>query len=585
MSNKLQREICMMRLTSELTGLHFLPSAGLFVLAFCGGALSGEPPTTPATYPISSTVVATLERTVVPVPVPSYDHTVRPNDVADYQRYGYGVWKEGVGIPFKKRFDLMPTGYAAPTKEKELLRFFSMSDVHITDVQSPAQNLFWGLEPTGFLASYSPIIPYTTQVLDAAVQTANALHKKQPFDFGIFLGDAINNDQYNELRWYLDVIDGKVINPNSDPLSTATTPYMQKFKAAGLDRSIPWYQVLGNHDHFYSGVCALDEKFQKAHVGSQIMSFGPMKDPNAVYESGFYLGVVDGNTPEGKVIGAGKEADFAAAPKVNPNPERRGLTKAEWIAEFAKTESLPAGHGVAQTGDNPPACYTFEPRADLPLRVIVLDDTQKDDIKGQTGAFGSLDHERYQWLLKELQKGQDDAKLMIIAAHSPMSVAAIPPTPVVPLWDPSTTVISEEALLAKLHTFPNLILWISGHRHFNSVTAQPSKDPAHPEYGFWEVETASLRDFPQQFRTFDLVLNQDNTLSVFVTDVDPAVAPGSPAALSRSYAIAAAQIFLMQRAKGSAPYLPTGAYNAELVTPISTNMRSILQRAPGTPAK
>lgn len=568
----------MMCLTSKLAGIHLLSAAGLFALTFCGYAFSGEPSTTPVSYPITPVVVTTLERTVVPVPVPSYGHTVRPNDVADYQRYGYGVWKEGPGIASEKRLDLMPAGYAAPSKEKDILRFFSMSDIHITDVQSPAQNLFWGLEPTGFLASYSPIIPYTTQVLDAAVQTVNALHKKQAFDFGIFLGDAVNNNQYNELRWYLDVIDGKVINPNSDPLSKADTPYMQKFKAAGLNRSIPWYQVLGNHDHFYSGVCVSDDKFQKAHVGSQIMSFGPMKDPNAVYETGFYLGVVDGNTPEGKVIGAGKETDFQTAPKVNPNPDRRGLTKAEWIAEFSKTESLPAGHGVVQTGDNPPACYTFEPRADLPLRVIVLDNTQRDDIKGQTGAFGSLDQERYQWLLKQLQKGQDDAKLMIIAAHCPMSVAAIPPTPVVPLWDPSTTVISEEALLAKLHTFPNLILWISGHRHFNAVNAQPSKDPAHPENGFWEVETASLRDFPQQFRTFDLVLNRDDTLSVFVTNVDPAVAPGSPAAMSRSYAIAATQIFTMQRAKDSAPYLPVGAYNAELVTPLSASMKSILQK-------
>ncbi len=569
----------MMRSTSKLSAAHALPAAGFFALALCGGVFAGEPPVAPVRYPIAPVVATTVERTVIPVPVPSYDHTVQPNDVADYPRYSYGVWKEGAGIAPEKRLDLMPAGYAAPAKEKELLRFFSMSDVHITDVQSPAQNLFWGLDSNGFLASYSPVIPYTTQVLDAAVQTANALHKKHPFDFGIFLGDAVNNDQYNELRWYLDVIDGKVISPNSDPLSTAATPYMQKFKAAGLDRSIPWYQVLGNHDHFYSGVCALEDKFQKAHVGSQIMSFGPRTDPDALHETGFYLGVVDGYTPEGKVIGAGKEADFPTAPKVNPNPDRRGLTKAEWIAEFAKTESLPAGHGVAQNADNPPACYTFEPRADLPLRVIVLDDTQKDNIKGQTGAFGSLDQERYQWLLKQLQKGQDDEKLMVIAAHSPMSVAAIPPTPVVPLWDPSTTIIGEEALLAKLHTFPNLILWISGHRHFNSVTAQPSKDPAHPENGFWEVETSSLRDFPQQFRTFDLALNRDGTISVFVTNVDPAVAPGSPAAISRSYSIAATQIFAMQRAKDSAPYLPTGAYNAELVTPISVSMKSILQKA------
>jgi len=52
--------------------------------------------------------------------------------------------------------------------------------------------------------------------------------------------------------------------------------------------------------------------------------------------------------------------------------------------------------------------------------------------------------------------------------------------------------------------------------------------------GFWEVENSSLRDFPQQFRTFKIVRNDNNTVSIFVTDVDPAVQedpaaqPGSP---------------------------------------------------------
>jgi hypothetical protein len=38
-------------------------------------------------------------------------------------------------------------------------------------------------------------MPWTTQVLDAAVQTINVLNKEQKFDFGISLGDSINNQQ------------------------------------------------------------------------------------------------------------------------------------------------------------------------------------------------------------------------------------------------------------------------------------------------------------------------------------------------------------------------------------------------------
>jgi len=202
----------------------------------------------------------------------------------------------------------------------------------------------------------------------------------------------------------------------------------------------------------------------------------------------------------------------------------------------------------------------------LPLKVIVLDDSDNDNgIFGlkATGANGALDQERYNWLVRELDRGQSEGKLMIVAAHVPIGIGSY-------MWD-SASSPTENTLIAKLHTYPNLILWISGHRHYNSVTALPSPDPVHrPELGFWEVETASLRDFPQQFRLFDIVRNSDNTISIFTTNVDPAVKQGSPAAKSRSYGIAASQIF----PGPPLPYAPIGVYNAELVKQLSAEMKA-----------
>jgi hypothetical protein len=135
----------------------------------------------------------------------------------------------------------------------------------------------------------------------------------------------------------------------------------------------------------------------------------------------------------------------------------------------------------------------------------------------------------------------------------------------------SAACVPEAELFSKLHSCPNLILWIAGHRHRNTVTAFRSPDDAHPELGFWEVETASLRDFPQQLRMFEIARNDDGTVSILATDVDPAVEDGSPAAVSRTYAVGAQQIF-----DNPVGLLPSGAYNAELVVQLSAEMRAKL---------
>ena len=569
-----------MQLRKNIKQFCLIVSVSIFVLQLVGCVNSTKvlkSSKQPGSYPIDSTVLTTLERTVVPVPVPSNSPKLLPNEVSKYSQYGYGVWKADAGLSYQKRLDIMPPAYTGTsvTSNGSLLRFFTMSDMHITDKQSPAQAIYFGLQGQAFgmWSAYSPVILYTTQVLDAAVQTVNALNKKQAFDFGIFLGDAINNAQYNELRWYIDVLDGQIINPNSDPKAIASTDYLRRFKAAGLDKSIPWYQVLGNHDHFWSGVYPPNERIKKTLVSEFVLNIGNVLIDTNLDHRGFYTGVVDGSTRYGEVIYAGPEADFSTPPKVNANPDRHWISRNEWITEFFNTTSSPAGHGFTQ--DNAKAgfgCYTFEPKANLPLKVIVLDGTEKDDAvfgKGITGAFGSLDQERYEWLLSELDKGQSEGKLMVVASHIPLKVG---------IGDPASSP-TEDVLIAKLHTYSNLILWVSGHRHYNTVMPMTSPDPTHPEFGFWQVETASLRDFPQQFRLFDIVRNSDNTISIFTTNVDPAVKQGSPAAISRSYAIAAYQIFPTDP---NAPYRPSGAYNAELVKLLSIEMQAKIQNY-GTP--
>ena len=531
-------------------------------------------------YPIDSTVLTTAERTVLPVPVPAASPKLLPTELSKFAQNGYGVWQFGAGLNFEKRLDLMLPAYSGESvaKAAKLLRFFTITDIHVSDKETPAQAIFFGFKG-GVSSGYSPIMLYTTHVLDAAVQTINAIHRKNPIDFGLSLGDTCNNTQYNELRWYIDVLDGKKINPDSgakdDPIPGPLNDYQDIYQAAGLDKAIPWYQARGNHDHFYTGFLPTNDYSRQALIGEEIINLGNVfADPLGMDSRGFYMGAVDGRTRYGDVIGAGPVKDFKTPPRVPAaDPDRRALSRQEWIGEFLKTSSNPVGHGFTQASiETDFASYSFEPKANLPIKVIVLDDTQRNEDFNNPESFGyghgSLDDERYSWLVKELDQGQAEGKLMIIAAHIPIGVE-----PLFSLagWNPADPT-AEEKLIAKLHEYPNLILWVAGHRHVNAITAFKSPDPSRPELGFWQVETSALRDFPQQFRTFELVRNSDNTISIFAADVDPAVKAGTPAAISRSYAVAAQQIF-----KNDLPYLPTGAYNAELVKQLSPEMQAKIQ--------
>ena len=293
------------------------------------------------------------------------------------------------------------------------------------------------------------------------------------------------------------------------------------------------------------------------------------------------MGAIDGGTPYGDLIGVGPEKDFATPPQVRAaDPDRRSLYRREWMHEFFKTSTSPVGHGFAQENiDNDFACYCFEPKSDIPIKMIVLDDTQGNDDPVNLESLGyghsCLDQKRYDWLIEQLDLGQAEGKLMVIAAHIPIGVE---PWPSMMGWNP-TIPVTEAQFIAKLQEYPNLILWVAGHRHINTVTAFKSPDPARPELGFWQIETSSLRDFPQQFRIVEIVRNTDNTVSILATDVDPIVKEGSPAAISRSYAVAAQQIF-----KNDLPYLPTGSYNAELVAQLSPEMQAKMQKV-GKPVR
>ena len=547
--------------------MNYITGSILFALLLCNSCIKDIN----NIYPGNLTANTTVERTIIPNMISSFPPLIYPYEIAKYPDYGYGDWHYREGLNYQKRLDLMEPGYtgSSATKAANLLRFFTMSDIHLVDEETPASAIWFGYRNGFGPSGYSPSMLLTTQFLNAAVQTVNVLNKQKQFDFGISLWDDCDNTQYNELRWFIDVMDGKPINPDSgikdDPILGPGNDYQDTFQAEGLDNSIPWYQTLGNHDHFWKGSYPVTDAFRPVYIGIDIINLSnPLTDLDS---RGNYMGSIDGRTQFGEILGVGPTADFQPPPQIlAADPDRRSLKKDEWINEFFNTTSEPGGHGFSQSNISAGfACYSFEPETDVPLKVIVLDNTQKDqDNNIGNYAHSSLDQERFTWLLGELKSGQDEGKLMIIAAHIPIGLGP-------GLWNTGAEV-TEKLLIDSLHTYPNLILWISGHRHVTAVTPLPSPDPAHPELGFWQVETPSLKDFPQQFRTFDIVRNNDNTISIFATSVDPIAKPGTLPALSRNYAIASEQLNNNKDID-----TPSGGYNAELIKKLTQDMQNKIQ--------
>ena len=565
--------------------------AGMVLVCGLGLLLSAEVRAGELNLPFT-----TSERTVCPFPWKPHPTVDCPSNVNAYLT-NYGRWDYGAGEVASRRFDLLPGGNTNVEIKARLASFFSISDIHITDKESPAQVPYigWsagfqqpgpgGLNPN----AYSPVILSTTHVLDAAVRTINMMHETRvPFDFGFALGDECNSSQRNELRWFIDVMDGCEIDPASGAHDGARNgiDYQQKYYAAGLNSKIPWYAVIGNHDQYWVGIGFPTDKIKKAFTNRYVLCIGTnVFATNVTDLAQMYSGVVDGRTSNGLIINGGPANWFPQPPAVDADAQRHTLsddvsTPRAFVAEFTKSTTLPKGHGFSPTNTGSlTACYSFNPTSMPDLKVIVLDNTCKSNAPGHNLNFyggGWMDAERTRWLTNELNQGQTHGQLMILACH-------IPVCPQKELDDPtpfSSTNSSmfysfqqETNLLATLHNYPNLILVMAGHRHKNVVTPQPSQRAGHPEDGFWEVETPSLRDFPQQFRTWEICLNSDTNLSIVTTDVDPAITDfNSPAGKSRSYAMGSARIFGMISNNDTRAH----TCNAELIKPLNAEMKTKL---------
>jgi metallophosphoesterase (TIGR03767 family) len=484
-------------------------------------------------------------------------------------RGGYRFIVPGRGEPYIVRTELgAKAGAARAQQRRALVAFAQLTDLHLIDAQSPARVEYLDRYSDGkagaalpLSSAWRPQETLTLQVLEAMVQAVNAHAKaapatSAPLSFTISTGDNVDNCQHNELRWGIDVLDGQQVRPDSGdfsryegvqdgflptysskywhpggtpagkPVDQALARYgyptipslldacRRPFKATGL--SMPWLTMYGNHDGLVQGNIPVDiPTINRVAIGRKKVVSLPS---DFTSDDLVKLASLD-RTQIRRVLTEGPTRTVTA------DPNRRVVGIKEVVAEHFTTTGRPNGHGyTAANRTQGTAYYTFDSG---PMTGIVMDTTNSNGSDD-----GSLDPTQFAWLNRQLiansrryladngqfvSGGSRDQLLVLFSHHTSDTMANLTTGP----EDPGKRVAGDE-VIALLLKFPNVILWVNGHTHVNAIQPIARPLPTTVPGGFWELNTASHVDWPQQARLVEIADNQDGTLSVFGTIIDAA---------------------------------------------------------------
>ncbi|MFJ1747640.1 TIGR03767 family metallophosphoesterase [Streptomyces sp. NPDC088116] len=448
------------------------------------------------------------------------------DESAAFRRLG-----DGPGWDLVVRDELASGKSGRAERRTVLSSFVQLTDLHLTDVQHPVRTEYMRSQK---VSAWRPQEALTVQGAVALVEQINALTQGPatgaPLSFAVTTGDNTDNNSRAELDWFLTVMNGGRFSPNTgdtrqyegpqnsgerlywhpedgrrDTDKELGFPRIDGFLAATI-RSvnspglrIPWYSTAGNHDGLASGAIADRSGFlAEFAVGSRKLYDVPDADATRLMEI-----ISKGGDPTGTALVELLRDSKRRMRSITPDPSRAPFTPREYLnahLDPKRAGNGPAGHGyTAANLDGDTLYYTFPMGENV--TGISLDTTDR------AGHFtGSLDTTQLKWLertLKELRDGY----VVVFSHHNSWTMTNTHPDPA----HPGEARHNGDEVLALLKQHRNVLAWVNGHSHRNSVLAHDT---------FWEISTASHIDFPHLARVIEIADNGDGTLSLFTTLIE-----------------------------------------------------------------
>lgn len=434
-------------------------------------------------------------------------------------------------------------GDSFPKEFDALLVIHHLSDLHVCDAQSPIRPEFldrWAdpdspiREQVGTIGTYRPHSMLSPHVVESMVQSLNQISagplSGHPIDAAIVSGDTTDNAQLNEVTWYLALLDGQPIRPDSGTfekyegvIDDGADHYDVKywhphgtpdgkddddarakygfpivpglldscrapFQATGLN--VPWYAVHGNHDALLQGTVTPNEATSIEMMGDRRYESLPSSMTlEATLEAFNETGPADYPTSS--------DVSYVV---VTADAERRALDRGQFAACHLSSPGSPKGHGFSEKNVNERTMYYSTDVGKVKLIVI-------DSVNQFGGWQGSLDEAQFAWLESEIA---NSTKPVVLSSHHPLTLMFND-------YAPIGRRVCRDEIREMLLKYRQVILWLAGHEHRHHVEWIGSKER---KVGFWLVETASHIDWPQQSRTVEVVRSTDGDIYIGLSIVD-----------------------------------------------------------------